>query len=144
MKPKPLDLEDLAKIEHEQWIEWSKDIAKNEPISKERIERWKQFWIPYEKLPEKVKEDDRKYARRVMERIKKVCEFWLKYADSPERLLKEREDLINNSEARKIISTAIKSRIGLKIDKSFVVKSVRNYNTWLLKLAFMNNGGETF
>ena len=59
-------LEKLAELEHDQWIEWSKDIASKESLSKERINRWKKYWVPYSELTEEVKEQDRKYARKVM------------------------------------------------------------------------------
>ena len=62
-------LEKIAEIEHEQWVSWSKAIAKQENLSPERLERWKKYWIPYSELPEDVKEHDRKWARRVLEVI---------------------------------------------------------------------------
>ncbi|MDO5849286.1 MAG: hypothetical protein Q4P18_07110 [Methanobrevibacter sp.] len=86
-------IEELAELEHEQWIEWSKSIAKDmdklldianiasvynyttdeqgKLIIKqdERLERWKTLWIPYNDLDEKIKESDRVYARKVFELI---------------------------------------------------------------------------
>jgi len=59
--------EELAALEHQQWWEWSKTVAREEDISKERIERWRQYWKPYEDLPEDVKDHDRKWADRVTE-----------------------------------------------------------------------------
>ncbi len=63
-------LEELSKLEHDQWVEWSKDIAKNEDISEERLNRWKTLWISYDKLPVGVKGDDREYAERALEVVK--------------------------------------------------------------------------
>ena len=63
-------VEEFAEIEHNQWVIWSKEIAKTENISKERLERWKKLWIPYKDLPEKVKEQDRIYARYVAEKVR--------------------------------------------------------------------------
>lgn len=64
-------LEKLSEIEHDQWMEWSKDIASKEKISEERKKRWEKLWVPYSELTEEVKEQDRKYARKVIEAILK-------------------------------------------------------------------------
>ena len=61
----------LSELEHEQWMEWSKNIAKNEKISVQRLERWKTLWKPYLLLSEETKKQDRIYARKVIEIIKK-------------------------------------------------------------------------
>ena len=66
--PQPL-LEQLAEIEHEQWVCWSKEVAATERIGQNRIERWRSFWCPYKYLPEFIKEMDRKWARKVFETI---------------------------------------------------------------------------
>ena len=64
-------LEKLAEIEHEQWMGWSKDIAKTEDISEERADHWKKdCWKPYKDLTEEMKELDRKEARKVLKIIK--------------------------------------------------------------------------
>ena len=60
-------IEKLASLEHEQWIEWSKQLAHTEKISVNRIERWKKLWIPYDEHTEEQKEQDRGYARKVIE-----------------------------------------------------------------------------
>lgn len=70
-KDKKDQLEKLANLEHEQWIDWSKEISSTENISEDRRKRWQQYWIPYEELPDNIKEDDRKYARKVMKIIEK-------------------------------------------------------------------------
>lgn len=85
-------IEELSDLEHQQWIEWSKDLSKeleiarnlikqhkegtlkNEKLQFEvvynmlntRLERWKKLWIPYEKLSEEIKEFDRDWAHRVL------------------------------------------------------------------------------
>ena len=56
-------IERLAELEHNQWIMWSKAIAKEENLSPERIERWKKLWIPYDFLSENQKEQDRQWAK---------------------------------------------------------------------------------
>jgi len=83
-------IEKLAELEHEQWIEWSKNIAPElgelrdaVVISKlhndvlalritERLQRWNSFWVPYDKLNEKTKEQDRKWARKVLQIVKEL------------------------------------------------------------------------
>lgn len=62
-------IETLAAIEHDQWIEWSKAIAKSETTSPERLARWEKLWVPYHKLTEEQKEQDRVYARRVIQTL---------------------------------------------------------------------------
>jgi hypothetical protein len=59
-------LEELAALEHEQWVYWSKSVCETENLSPERVERWKKFWCPYNELDEETKEHDRVWARKVM------------------------------------------------------------------------------
>ena len=69
-------LERLSAIEHEQWIEWSKNIASTEPnISFERVERWSNLWIPYEQLSDEMKEHDRKWARKIIKELRQAGEL---------------------------------------------------------------------
>lgn len=64
-------VEILAELEHEQWMEWSKNLVATEKrLSMNRIERWKKLWVPYAELTEEQKEQDRIYARKVLEAIK--------------------------------------------------------------------------
>ena len=49
-------IEKLAEIEHEQWMHWSKAIAEKENISQETLNRWQKYWVPYNELPEDIKE----------------------------------------------------------------------------------------
>ncbi len=58
--------EQLAEIEHEQWMAWSKDVAARESLSPERVARWQRYWVPYAELSEEVKEQDRAYADQVL------------------------------------------------------------------------------
>lgn len=79
-------LEKLAEIEHEQWMSWAKSILPElENLTKNhisicacptcnRIKRWKSFFVSYNELPEKVKEEDRKWARMVLKAIKEAGE----------------------------------------------------------------------
>lgn len=59
-------VDELAELEHKQWMEWSQNLAASEKLSKERIERWKKLWIPYQELSEQSKEQDRVWARRAI------------------------------------------------------------------------------
>ena len=76
-------IEKLAELEHEQWVEWSKSIAselvelrdaasvslvKDNLVLKttERLQRWNSFWVSYDELNEKTKEQDRVWARKVL------------------------------------------------------------------------------
>lgn len=56
---------ELAKLEHEQWMVWSQELAKNEKFSDERLERWRKLWIPYEQLSNEQKRSDIMWARKV-------------------------------------------------------------------------------
>ncbi|TPG88139.1 hypothetical protein EEL32_10270 [Brevibacillus laterosporus] len=60
-------IEKLADLEHEQWIKWSKSVAHE--VLPERRERWQAYWIPYSDLSEEIKEQDRVWARKVLEVI---------------------------------------------------------------------------
>jgi len=62
-------IEQLASLEHDQWIYWSKGIAKAENISLERLARWEKLWTLYDHLSEADKEHDRVWARKVIEII---------------------------------------------------------------------------
>ena len=64
-------VEEIARYEHLQWVEWSKAIAEVENISPERLARWKKLWVSYSRLPDDQKEADRKYARRVLKHLLK-------------------------------------------------------------------------
>lgn len=50
-----------------QWMSWSKQVADEEDISEERIERWRQYWVEYEELNEDVKDHDREWADHVLD-----------------------------------------------------------------------------
>jgi len=58
-------IEDLARLEHQQWIDWSKNIAEFENISKERLERWEKLWVDYDLLTEEQKDQDRVYCAKI-------------------------------------------------------------------------------
>lgn len=60
-------LERLAAVEHEQWMHWSQAVAAE--VSAERRQRWQAYWVAYEDLPEEMKEEDRFWARKVLEAL---------------------------------------------------------------------------
>lgn len=62
-------LEKLAAVEHDQWFTWAATLLDQEDISDDRASRWKQYFVPYEELPEEIKEHDRVWARKVIEVI---------------------------------------------------------------------------
>ena len=63
-------LEKLADLEHNQWWEWSRDLSRKEKLSKERLDRWDRLWTFYKFLSEKSKEQDRVYARKIIDLLK--------------------------------------------------------------------------
>lgn len=62
--------EELAALEHEQWVEWSKAVACE--VSDERVLRWRKYWKPYSELDDDVKAKDRNWALRVLKIIDKL------------------------------------------------------------------------
>lgn len=63
-------LEQLASLEHDQWVEWAKSLLASEPgISASRRERWEKLFVPYKDLTEESKEQDRVYARKILKII---------------------------------------------------------------------------
>jgi hypothetical protein len=69
-KDEDILIEKLSELEHEQWMQWSKDISKKEDLSQDRLNRWKNYWVDYSKLKEDVKEQDRKWAIKVLKIFK--------------------------------------------------------------------------
>jgi len=60
-------LEQLADLEHEQWMTWSKAVAHE--VSDERRQRWLSYWVPYSQLTDEIKEHDRVWAREVISKV---------------------------------------------------------------------------
>ena len=91
MSDKDQLLEELSALEHDQWIHWSKSVydsieklislidignlseedAEFIETQKARLARWESYWVDYDELTEKVKEQDREYARKTIELINK-------------------------------------------------------------------------
>ena len=64
--------EELAELEHEQWMSWTKYIAKEwmGKIPAKLKLRWVQNWKPYSELTEEEKDKDRKWADKIINLIK--------------------------------------------------------------------------
>ncbi len=60
-------LEAVAILEHDQWMSWARTIMDTEPITEARKASWRAWMVPYDQLPEPVKDYDRIWARRVLE-----------------------------------------------------------------------------
>lgn len=89
-------IEQLAELEHQQWVEWAITIMKQEPISEERRERWMKYLCAYNELSEDVKEHDRKWARRVYKVVDKAMrEAYQKGKRDQEKLWKLKKNMID-------------------------------------------------
>jgi hypothetical protein len=84
-------LEELARLEHEQWVEWSQSVnpdrnyliniikyndtkivldEEDEEFFNSQIEkskRWESLWVKYHELSFAMKDEDRKYAQKVLD-----------------------------------------------------------------------------
>jgi hypothetical protein len=69
IKAKPNLLEDLAELEHEQWMAWSRAVA--DKVSPEQRKKWAKNWKPYSQLSDEEKELDRVWARKTLKRAKR-------------------------------------------------------------------------
>jgi hypothetical protein len=60
-------LEELAALEHRQWIHWTQGLKQREDLPEHLTARWAKNWKPYDELDEETKEHDRKWARKVLD-----------------------------------------------------------------------------
>jgi len=67
-------LEELSRLEHEQWMTWAQHILETENISKSTRNRWQQYFAPYDQLPEDIKELDKPFAQKSLEVFKKFLQ----------------------------------------------------------------------
>ena len=56
-------VEELARLEHEQWRHWSQTVAAEVPAAVR--DKWRGSWVDYAELTEDLKEADRVWARKV-------------------------------------------------------------------------------
>ncbi len=59
--------EKVAEQVHELWMGWATRLMHEETLSQERVERWKQCFVPYSELSEEMKDLDRKFAKQLIE-----------------------------------------------------------------------------
>lgn len=62
-------LEKIAKLTHNEWESWSKELAKSENLSKAKLNSWKKLWTNYSQLPSSEKSKDLIWANKFMEII---------------------------------------------------------------------------
>jgi hypothetical protein len=60
-------LEKLAELEHRQWMSWVRAVGKD--VTPQQQAKWAPLMIPYSELSENSKEQDREWARKVLEII---------------------------------------------------------------------------
>ena len=60
-------LEKLAELEHVQWERWASTLMEQERLSDHTRDIWVQHMIPYEELTESDKENDRDWAKKVIQ-----------------------------------------------------------------------------
>lgn len=78
-------IEELSALEHEQWMAWTKSVARKLEHLKDKVlvedmdvtsavviiqeilDRWKKNWKFYSELSNDEKEKDREYARKIMD-----------------------------------------------------------------------------
>ena len=76
-------LEKLSELEHEQWRHWALKLSSEfgkirtypqdaTRIVDEILQRWQPNFVDYQNLPEKTKEFDREWARRVIKLIESL------------------------------------------------------------------------
>ncbi len=58
--------EQLADLEHQQWMAWTQHLAATETLTTARLARWQAQWQPYPALSDAAKEKDRVFADRVL------------------------------------------------------------------------------
>jgi len=103
--------EQLAELEHDQWIAWSKNIAQSETIAPARLERWEVLWRPYSELTEAEKNQDREWGdkdlklmrstviailKAEIERLEGLKEY--RHLDLPDPLIRKLDTLANLQE----------------------------------------------
>jgi len=64
-------IDGVAEIIHEAWMKWTQEIA---PFVNDqaRGQRWAMYWIPYEQLNLSVKDQDRRWAKRMLNKLSDV------------------------------------------------------------------------
>lgn len=58
--------EELAALEHEQWMTWTKYVVGHYHIPQDLEENWRKNWKPYSDLTQEEKDKDREWADKVI------------------------------------------------------------------------------
>lgn len=59
-------IEEVAELEHHQWMVWTSSLMSSLEVSAERMERWQKYHVPYSELDEDSKDLDREWAAKVL------------------------------------------------------------------------------
>jgi len=60
-------IEDLSRVEHQQWMHWTSYLMNNDDVPQEVVDRWEENHVPYDELDESTKDADRVWAHKVLE-----------------------------------------------------------------------------
>lgn len=111
-------IENLARLEHEQWISWASHLKESENLSEDRVKRWEEEWfVPYDQLSEEMKEHDRRWARQIVEYIKALD--MLHYANVAEPLWDILDDIDTLSDMLKPAKNAFYEATMNRVAKRF-------------------------
>lgn len=69
-------IEEIASLEHEQWMSWSKWAVSPESLFRKRVVSWEYFRMPYGLLSEELKEANRVWARKVLKIVRDAERHW--------------------------------------------------------------------
>jgi len=64
-------IEDIADLEHQQWMHWAKSMMNRPALKLPYTQRknWENWMVPYSDLPEHIKELDRVWAVKIIDLI---------------------------------------------------------------------------
>lgn len=117
-------IEALAALEHEQWVDWSKNVAENEFLTIQRRDRWEKMWVPYADLPEEVKEQDRIWARKVLETMIRSGDV---KASAPRRMNPGQSPVVEN-ENETCAEVDTKERISVNLKQEVKAPAPNEYD----------------
>ena len=64
-------IEKVSEEVHKMWMKWAAELMASEPFSSRRVKRWSKCLVPYSSLSNRMKEKDRKIARKFIRIVKK-------------------------------------------------------------------------
>ena len=126
-------LEELAELEHEQWMKWSKTIIDNflkDSLSGtdackvrdnvlKKHQSWLKYWKPYWELSEEVKEEDRIWARKVLIITSKQFENKIK------ELIKKSEEAIEQFKEQPILKATYEGSLSVLEELQNLLKDIK-------------------